>query len=615
MRIRGFGGITPKTHETFLETSDAVIARNVDLYRKSLLPFKAPTLIGTVINPLGEALEGVAESVYKVGNVFLGFAKRTSIANDPTNRFGDNTIFFVQNGTLWRTSESRLLQKEPPVKVGISPPCEAPTIGTIPDAGCKSELPRKDCDPWKDKEGCTDYADMPEIRFYVVTYVTACGEESAPSEPSNNVDIKNGDAVSLYDNATPPSNAVKRRWYRSIINSKGTVSLHFVKETDIATQGTVDDRCPNDFDEELKTKDEIPPPECITGVLNYGNNSIVLYGGREIYLSKPMLPHAYQECSHLTVQDTILAGVSLIDTVEGKSTYWTAFFTNVGQYVMVGDDYTSVTIKKHEFRYIVSSLKSITTAEGVIYFATEDGIVCMSLNDQSLITDNTHTEIEWAAYNPYEQTLAYHDGRLFGFFYSSTEDKGFVITANAKDKRRFQSFSTLSVGADVCFSDYRQLYFTNGNRVYLWAGSDSNLTYTWKSARKIHNGVTHFTSMKIVGEWASYSGTDSAAKEAFTKWKIQNQSANNSAERFIEAHPEYARSLTFLSAKKQAADAIIYADKNVFYKKHVVTEKPFRLPRKSKYIEWAVQVTGDVEIYEIHLQTSSDDLTQEGGLT
>ena len=613
MRIVGFGGLTPKTHDSFLDRSDAVVARNVDLYRKSLVPFNAPKHISTVLDVHGEPLSNPA-TLLKLRNIFVGFTNKTTTATDFTNRAGDFSKLFVDSGKLYRFSETTVHAKSAPTIVGIAPPCDPPAAITLPGVGCKQTLPIPACEPYQPQDPpCNTYADAPEVRSYVSTYVTNCGEESAPSTPSNIVNIQNGDAVSLLDPATPPSNAKYTRWYRSIITSKGEVTWALVGQTELPVRGFIDDKCSDDYAEELKTKDEFPPPECITGVADFGLSSTLLYGGTNIYVSKPRLPHAYQECSHYTIPDNIITSESVFNSSERGDGSWVCLFTDGGQYIISGTDFTNVKILKLDNEFRLSSPTAICSAEGVIYMGSREGISVVTPTDQKLLTDSWCTEIEWRKYDPEHQHLAYHAGKLHVSFPRQDKDAGLIFTATTKDSRRFTSFVTTSVNRGAMTVVGSRLYYSRNTSVYEWAGSTDKMRYTWRSARGVHNGVTHFTSMKVVADFPSYSAKDTSAMEALKKWQFQTGGVLTT-QQFIDAHPEYASSLTVLLSNKPTVDVTIYADGVKFFKRIVTTQKPFKIPRKYKVIEWSIEVSSALEIYEVHLQTSSNDLAQEGGM-
>lgn len=78
---------------------------------------------------------------------------------------------------------------------------------------------------------------------------------------------------------------------------------------------------------------------------------------------------------------------------------------------------------------------------------------------------------------------------------------------------------------------------------------------------------------------------------------------------FIKNHPQYSQHYSHLAGLRPSIEIIVYADGREYYRRIVHTNKPFLLPRKYKAIDWAIRVKGQIEIDEIHLQTSRESLT------
>lgn len=193
MHFMSFGGVIPKIAPKAVKEQNGVIAENLDLYGVRFLPHNEVSVSVVLLNVYGEVVTGRIETIHKVGNTLVGFSTFTSIAMDPIERLGHNSFLFVENNKLYRQSESRILQKKPPIEVGIGKPdCKVePVAEVITQAGCKESQIEQICVENSD-ESCNTDGYPPQITAYKFTYVNGCGEESTDSLPSNYVEVRNG---------------------------------------------------------------------------------------------------------------------------------------------------------------------------------------------------------------------------------------------------------------------------------------------------------------------------------------------------------------------------------------------------------------------------------------
>ena len=82
-------------------------------------------------------------------------------------------------------------------------------------------------------------------------------------------------------------------------------------------------------------------------------------------------------------------------------------------------------------------------------------------------------------------------------------------------------------------------------------------------------------------------------------------------DRFLLQNPEYKRYYDYLVA--QVIRFSVYADEREVFSRNVRSQKPFRIKRDRRRIYWSYGVRTQVDIRELHMQTSLDDLSQEGG--
>lgn len=605
MRIIEFGGIAPKHNRRKLNKSFAVRAVNVDLYGEELKGLPAPVEHTQPVDVYGNKFTGEAGSLHIQDGLPIAFKEHTFTALDPLRRYGEQTFLFVQDGTLWRTAPNRILLGKPPTKVGIDFPCTAPSTTVLPKQGCEAEHPDPDCTD-NDGTGCEDY-DPPQATSYRMTYVTDCGDESAPSPASEPVDVYNGDGVALVDTNTPPENATCRRWYRSVVGSQGDVVWLLVAEMPIGAAGMIDSKCVFELSDILQTEQHMPPPDCIKGVANFGRDSVVVWTDKTIQVSQCLLPHAFRERDKQRVYYNIVAGQSFIDFVEDSTTYKVAFLTDGLPYVLLGDTYDNAELREIQAWQPCSSAKGVCFGEGTVYYVSPHGLCTIGTSGVSVISSSLFTEYEWGAYNPSDLLLCYWSGRLWGF----NKQRGFQIQLSKVDQDRDEAWTELDVGYSAAYATPDHDMIVYNGAAYLWAASKQRrMHFIWKSRFETQAGLWYPVSIKVERNTPDLFVPANIRTALDTHVIIENGCVDS----LMIKHPEYRKYYTALSYKPEPVRLTVFKDDYEHYTRTVTHNKPVRIRRSRRALHWAVQVEGtDVVITEIHVQTSNEDLTQEGG--
>jgi hypothetical protein len=615
MRVSNFGGIKSKVHRTKLDAPFAVVAENVDLYGERLQGLKTPLYRGDIVDVFNNPIDGEVETIYRAGDTWVGFKKHTFIAPDPQDRAGPNSFLFVQDGELWRSSPRQIMRATGPIKVGIDYPHEPLSVAALPGQGCKAEFPDPICGPGS-SDTCDQGSDPPDGRSYKVTYVSPCMEESAPSPASEIVDVQNGDGVALLDPNTPPSNATSRRWYRSVVSSKGEVLWLLVSETSISAPGFVDSKCIFELGEALSTEHHFPPPDCLEGVASAGNLVTLVWSNRNIWASEVKLPHAYPEEYKQTVLYDIVGIQGYTEAVEGVTHYRAAVLTNGLHYLLVGKLPEKLELHEIQDWYPCVSARSIVVGEGLVIFTSEHGLCWFTGSNVKVITDQYFTEHEWKAFQPNTQRLVFWSKRLWGFYGDATLGGGFCMRISNSDTDRIEYFSTLSetYSAGYAHADVPMYVVKSASpraELFEWCAGSTRMRYRWRSGDFVQSGLWQPVSAKVVAEYGARVRRSKEAQLAFNAWKAELRTYDQ--EDFFNAHPDYKPFHTALTCDGPVVAFAVYADDELFYKRDVRNIRPFRLPRIRRTVNWAIEISGTTEVGEVHVQTSHNDLVQEGG--
>lgn len=216
-----------------------------------------------------------------------------------------------------------------------------------------------------------------EARSYVYTYISAYGEESAPSPATVLTGWSNGTwTVFLF---TPPPdqlgitrNLVKTRIYRSITALSGPTTYYFVADVPI-TQLTYVDVLGDDLvvgNFQLVSQLYTPPPEDLQGLISMPNGMAVGFRKNEIWFCEPFLPHAWPPSYTLTTEYPIIglgvAGNSVVACTSGAP------------YIATGTAPINMSATKPEHSVPCTSRGSIIGNSTGVFYAGTDGLILVT---------------------------------------------------------------------------------------------------------------------------------------------------------------------------------------------------------------------------------------------
>lgn len=609
MHFMVFDGVVPKIAPKAVKEQNGVVAENLDLYGTRFFPHRELGEPVALLDVYGKEFSGRAETIHQVGDTFVAFDRFTTTADDPTSRFGRNSFLFVMDNKLYRQSETRILQKKPPVQVGIRrPSCKtAPKAEILKDAGCEVEGIELLCVENSDPDCNTD-GYPPEITAYKFTYVNMCGEESADSMPSNYVEVNNGDAVKLSVDDTPPDNAVKRRWYRAVADDDGNANWLYIGTTSVTSNEFYDITCPLRWGTLLDSELDRSPPECVSGVANIGNMRTILWAGRKIYISGMMKPHAYPQEYEMELRYNILRMDSVTERIEGAVSYQCLALTDGYHYRVTFDQ--SIGISEFEIRLPAIKAEMATATDIAVYYVSPSGLCEFTVDGIKMITGEFFTEREWADWVFGDTRLVHHDDRIFFF-----GKKNFIYAIGADD-RRSPNVTTLSTEWQYGYSTIRNdlLVYKQQNvgkpLCRWWAKGQERMCGVWRSKPIMMAGLWRPASLKVISpEFVAKSHLAVGVKDKFRIWSRQH--AGLGVDEFLKNYPEYEYIRDELTRHYPEIEVVLIADGKEYYRRMVSSSRPFLIPRKYKAIDWQVEVRSRLIVDEIHIQTSRESLLAE----
>lgn len=312
VKLQAFGGMIPAINDRLLPTQQASYARNTYFYNGTLIGWRQPKLLFNLASsttrmayriPVDEADRRITADAY-----WLEFSDvdtkvlRTPVVDDTFKRYYYSSPSMAPSyNTL-----ARIAADQAPWFLGVPAPTNAP--GVSPSGGTGAAIA--------------------QVRSYVYTYVTAYGEESAPSPPL----VQNGfsDDTWVVTLTDPPAanmgvdrNITTIRLYRTVTGTDGTASFFIV--ADVATGTSIYN---DSLDDEVVALNDIlpsttwtPPPDDLQGMVAMANGIFAGFRENEIWFSEPFRPHTFPSVYTLTSEFPIMGlgviGQSLVVVTKG----------------------------------------------------------------------------------------------------------------------------------------------------------------------------------------------------------------------------------------------------------------------------------------------------------
>ena len=267
------------------------------------------------------------------------------------------------------------------------------------------------------------YTDKARSTAYVVTFVNSFGEESAPSVPSVDVSIEDGQGVDINFSYSPDIEwdvktiRIYRRetGYNTGLEKEQEFKTYwfFVAELPITATYYHDEVKILDLGWALDTRTTRPPPANLENITAIPDTAILAGSIRnKLLFSKNMQPHNWMLSQELTLDDNVVAMGAANDKLYVA--------TDGHPYVVQADAGCDDLVCREVFKMPVSlpminchiGHGGITTPFGFIY-ASPDGAVLLSDTKATVITTDVLSIDDWRSLQPHTMRFAYYKGALF----------------------------------------------------------------------------------------------------------------------------------------------------------------------------------------------------------
>lgn len=394
--------------------------------------------------------------------------------------------------------------------------------------------------------GSEDTQSVPESRVYTYTWVNEIAGfqfESGPADPSLSVDVYTDQSVTLsnFDVPLEGYTYTARRIYRSV---SGTYL--FVAEIPATQSSYVDSTKAEDLAEEMIVTGWKEPPANLTGLINLPNGIMAGFVGRDVYFCDPYHPHAWPE-GYVQTVDYPVVGLGRMDTT-------LVVLTKGVPYFIQGTHPDSMVVSKSDIQQSCSSKRSIVSFNGVVIYASPDGLVMLASGGSRVLTENMFTRAQWQEIKP-ESIHAYqHDMKYIAFYDNGTTQGGFIYDLTSQQMIFHDIYAT--TGFNDLLRDQLFVSFTDGT-IRKWLGGAAK-NYVWRS--KI------FTMPQVMG---------------FSCAQVE-----------AEAYPVTAK---------------FYVDGTLYHTQTVTSRNMFRLPAKVGR-DHELQLETNATVFSVSVAQSSEEL-------
>ena len=340
---------------------------------------------------------------------------------------------------------------------------------------------------------------------YVYTFVSAYGEEGPPSPASSIIVTDDNQHISLSSlqtsSAKSNTNLSKKRIYRSNTGTADT-AFQFVAEVTLATTTYSDTTTNADLQEIIPTTYHVAPPDDDTSLYPDGplkgltampNGVFGGFTGKRLCFSEPFLPHAWPVVYRTTLEEEIVAiavsGNGLVVATKGTP------------YLIAGTDPQSMSSIRIESSQACLNKRSMVDMGPYVVYASPDGLVGVEGAQVRVLTEGLITPTQWqASYYPSTITGFLWKGRYVGFYSTGSGYGGFIFDIRSGVPVLTNLDASALIRGGFTDPDDGNAYFIIANAIKKFQGSNTALTYNWKSKEFVAPKPTSMGFAKVDAE-------------------------------------------------------------------------------------------------------------------
>lgn len=375
IKLQQFGGMVPRMGQQLLNNENAEYAENALLLSGELRGINGQQLV-VDLRHIQYTIQRVYRALYRTGaSEWVTFPDPTIdfVKGPLVNDLYDRYYWTSESGPPMMNTLARIANGDDPFLLGVPRPTSPPIVAPQNDG----------------TEGAVEVS-----RAYVYTFVTAYGEESAPSDATVATGQDDGSWIISNMSTTVPEeelrNVQTKQVYRTVTSAAGGVAYHFVAELPLGQSDFTDTRDTDIVAAErtLESQKYNPPPTDLIGLMAHPNGFLVGFNGRDIHFSEPYRPHAWPV-------DYVL---STTDPIKGLGVFMQsiAVCTSGFPYIASGTRPDGITFTKAQTpEPCLSDRRGIVSMPFGVYYPGDNGLMLVGPQGFVNATKPLMTKTEW----------------------------------------------------------------------------------------------------------------------------------------------------------------------------------------------------------------------------
>ena len=234
-------------------------------------------------------------------------------------------------------------------------------------------------------------------------------------------------------------------------------------------------------------------PDNARGLIKTDNGIYACFRGNELLVSEPFIPYAYPQSYALTVEDSIVALGHTDNTI--------VVLTTGRPYLVQGGVPESLQLVHLPIEQACVSAASVASLPGGVIYASPDGLMLMTSNEQTLVTEQTITREQWTALGPEMLMGTVHDGRYVGFFRGT--NRGLLFHVGRADITRVELPEGWNVTCLYHHSEDDCVYLgaetPDGAGIWEFEAGEV-MPYRWRSKEFFTSALVGMSAARVSGE-------------------------------------------------------------------------------------------------------------------
>lgn len=468
VKLTKFGGMRPILSERNLSDHMAVVARDVDLSRGTLRPWRTSKFIGP---QTGKALwrEDCCTKVFT-----------DCAASVAYHRMGDGRIIATDAEAAYPvTANLKEWCASDVCRLGF--PCDlpAPAASAPPPAAF------------------VRFDDARQVRVYAYRLLNRYNETSQISTPSATIEV---DALMPVTVTVPTAFAGYCIDMVQILRSEqspdrtgGQMDSQFFVVGEVAlgvTTFTDDLITPLEMAEDLPIN---PPPDNLRDVQYWGNDQFIGLSDDTIVMTVPTEHHNWATANIRELHDKPIA-LAATNSV--------CYVATDARPAVIKQGNGSCDITEAEDTHPIVSKRSMVGYNNHALYASKDGIVMIAPSGQcKIVTAAYYAKDQWQMLLPDSMFAAVHDGHYFAFFQNETIR--FKIPDGVYEDAGDIGLTTLSIRPTAAYRGLDdELYYTDAQGLWQWNAGTDWLEFYFQSAPIDAISDVEFAAFKVDGVFA-----------------------------------------------------------------------------------------------------------------